>query len=603
MRPASLALVLAVALAALVVALPSASHADVSAVQGSAYGCYANTTFSFDPANPGPATETGPLPEVTLPPQGGSDTATAEVCVHRAFVGGPTVVSTGPLTVTTEGTTGPGGSVTSTATLGPVNTDGNENFTAANVSSECTADETGVSGTTTITGGVVHNAERPDGTIGDLVVPENPPVNYTVAVDIEFARYNYIFNEQIENPDGSITVNAVRMEPLTGPLQGTMILGQVVCGVTADTTTTTTLPDATTTTLPDATTTTLPDGTTTTTLPDATTTTTVPETTTTTTVPETTTTTTVPGPPPPTDAPCVDLRAGDDQVVGEVCVANTVTNLLVTYTTTGDWRLRATRLHVAHDADDVPRDGGGNADPQRFDHYQPLNRPPVTSFTHTIPLADLGADAGDQLIVAAQADVQRRARRGRMQTVSAWGDGTPFGSQDVQASSHRSRSHGATFFTYTVRDTTGMTCVDLRAGRGGRQTTGEVCASNAAGNLMVTYHTTGEWQLRATRLHVAHDVDGVPRNGHGHPRARDFAHRAPHRPPETSFTHTIPLAGLNATAGDELVVAAQADVQHPTRGRGMRTRSAWADGELFDTSHDHPAGFPLRYTYFTYRVR
>ncbi|HVM14632.1 MAG TPA: hypothetical protein VM287_09910 [Egibacteraceae bacterium] len=259
----------ALGFAALAQSPADATHETVTEVEGSAFGCYANTTFSFDPANPGPASQTGPLPEVTLPPQGGSDTATAPECRHFAFPGGPPVVSTGPLTVTTEGTTGPTGSVTSTATIDRVNTSGNENFTAVSVSSTCTADETGASGTTTITGGVVHNAVRPDGTTGDVVVPLNPDPGYTVTVDIGFARYNYIFNEQIRNDDGSITVNAVRMEPLTGPLQGTMILGQVVCGVTTQplppTTTTTEAPTTTvapttTTTVAPTTTTTVPPG-------------------------------------------------------------------------------------------------------------------------------------------------------------------------------------------------------------------------------------------------------------------------------------------------------------------------------------------------------
>ncbi len=266
-----------------------ATHQTVTEVEGSAFGCYGNTQFSG-----GAPVVTGPLPAVELPPGGGSETATAPTCDIFVFPGGPTVISTGPLTVSTQGTTGPTGSVTSTANIANVNRSGNEAFTATNVSSTCTADETGVSGSTTITGGRI---ETSPGVFED--VPENPEPGYTVFVNLGVATANYIFNEQIIDPDtGSITVNALRIQPLTGPLTGTVIIGQVVCDVTtvAQETTTTTVPEeTTTTTVPEeTTTTTVPQETTTTTVPQETTTTTVPQETTTTTVPQQTTTTTVP---------------------------------------------------------------------------------------------------------------------------------------------------------------------------------------------------------------------------------------------------------------------------------------------------------------------
>ncbi|HEV2070394.1 MAG TPA: hypothetical protein VGR26_11415 [Acidimicrobiales bacterium] len=262
----------------------------VTAVEGSAFGCFASTSFSFDPDNRPPPTVFGPVPSVELPPGGSAEpiTATAPECTISvgAFEGAPTVISTGPLSVSTQGTTGPTGSVTSTATITDVGVDPNEAFQAAGISSTCTANETGVTGSTTVTGGTIDTGTAE----GVVDVPLNPEPGETVFVDVGPGTANYIFNEQTVDPvTGAITVNALRIQTLEGPLQGEVIIGQVVCDITTaaqETTTTTTVPEETTTT-------TVPEETTTTTVPEETTTTTVPQETTTTTVPQETTTTTV----------------------------------------------------------------------------------------------------------------------------------------------------------------------------------------------------------------------------------------------------------------------------------------------------------------------
>ena len=213
----------------------SPASADVSAVEGSAYGCFGSTTFAFPPNPPGPPLVTGPLPEVELPAGGSVDpvTATEQTCDIRVGPAptDPAVITTGPLTVTTQGTTGPAGSVTSTADIDNVNRTGQEALTAASISSTCTANEDGATGSTAVTGGSV--ATNPDGTVVEAV-PANPEPGLTIFADLGVATSNYIFNEQITNADGSITVNALRIVSLTGPVQGTVIIGQVVCGVTTD---------------------------------------------------------------------------------------------------------------------------------------------------------------------------------------------------------------------------------------------------------------------------------------------------------------------------------------------------------------------------------
>jgi hypothetical protein len=65
-------------------------------------------------------------------------------------------------------------------------------------------------------------------------VPEKPPVNYTKSGVITNVGdvFTVIYNEQIVNPDGSLTVNALHMY-LFGPTAvGEMVRGQAVCGTT-----------------------------------------------------------------------------------------------------------------------------------------------------------------------------------------------------------------------------------------------------------------------------------------------------------------------------------------------------------------------------------
>ncbi len=268
-RRAAGSLFVLVTVAAASFALSGPSAADVTAVEGSAFGCYSSVSLFG-----GPPGVRGPMPTVTLPPGGGASSNSAAEC---RIVYGPAILFTsGPIVLTSEGTTGPAGSVTSTATLGPINTSGQEVFTAASISSTCTASESGVSGRTTITGGTLVVSEGDPNVQGDEVIvaiPTNPPPNYTVNGVIEGVgdRFRAVFKEQIIDPvDGSITVNAYHLYLLGPTAVGDLIAGQVVCGVTAVPTTTTRAPTTTTTVAP--TTTTRAPTTTTTVAPTTTTT-------------------------------------------------------------------------------------------------------------------------------------------------------------------------------------------------------------------------------------------------------------------------------------------------------------------------------------------
>ncbi|HEV8116648.1 MAG TPA: hypothetical protein VGP53_10455, partial [Acidimicrobiales bacterium] len=146
------------------------AEAAVSAVSGSAFG------FSFDVTFFGMPATGGPTPTVVLPAGGSAAPVTATVPTTSVMVGPARFFSSGPITVSTEGTTGPTGSVTSSTTIESVNTSGQEALTAAAIGSTCTASDAGVTGSTTITGGTVQTSDDggPGGTPVVVPVPAAP---------------------------------------------------------------------------------------------------------------------------------------------------------------------------------------------------------------------------------------------------------------------------------------------------------------------------------------------------------------------------------------------------------------------------------------------
>ncbi len=273
------AFVVALSAAALVLAglgqrTANASHMNVTEVEGSAYGYHAFDFTLFG----GAQQDVGPTPIVELAPDASNSPQDATASEGRVVYGPATVFTSGPITVRTEGSLGPTGFVTSSANVEDVNRGGSEVFDADNVASTCTASELGVTGSTTITNGTVRThaqaADHPEGVVN---VPTNPSPGHTVEGHLHIGasqdNFRYVFNEQVMNPDGSITVNAVHAYFLGPTAVGELIIGQVVCGVTTvaqeTTTTSSTIPEETTTTtstVPEETTTTTSSTTTTTTV-------------------------------------------------------------------------------------------------------------------------------------------------------------------------------------------------------------------------------------------------------------------------------------------------------------------------------------------------
>ena len=278
------------------------ASADVTAVSGSACAYYTDVSLFGGARMRRGCGQTenvpaGNSPSVTLPSTGSAtpitaedpDGATAQYGPAKIFSGqypnaandpqaDDTSPPSGPLRVSTRGTTGPSGSVMSFAAVDP-GTQGTADpnqprgvgpgpIIADAVSSSCNASESGVSAMTTITGGKLETKYDATSQLPTAVedVPANPPANYTRTGTIDHVgdSYRVVYNEQIPG-DRSITVNAVHLYLLGPTAVGDLIIGQSQCGVTVVAgTTTTTQAGNTTTTVAGATTTTVAGATTTT---------------------------------------------------------------------------------------------------------------------------------------------------------------------------------------------------------------------------------------------------------------------------------------------------------------------------------------------------
>jgi hypothetical protein len=225
------------------VAAPALSAADPPAaaplalapgqVAGSAYGYYGNVSIFQSPPK-----VVGPTPTVTLPAGGSASPVTASAASGSVKFGPADIFESGSVTVNTQGTAA-SGSVTSSSKLQNVGTGGSGGFTADQAASTCTLSGSGVTGSTTIANGSLVTSTDPNtgDPVGHAVISASPPPNYTVfgTINNVGGSFKYVFNEQIKNPDGSLTVNAgheyIGGGPNNhGPALGDLIFGQSVCG-------------------------------------------------------------------------------------------------------------------------------------------------------------------------------------------------------------------------------------------------------------------------------------------------------------------------------------------------------------------------------------
>jgi len=122
----------------------------------------------------------------------------------------------------------------------------------------------------------------------------------------------------------------------------------------------------------------------------------------------------------------VPLLAAQHIDIGDVIVANDAHWLTVTYRLHGEavdmgWRIHQTHLAVAGELASIPQTRGNrwgtNPIPEHFPHIMYFHPDGVTEHTEHLYLADLDAQVGDMLYIAAYAEVDGEG---------AWGEGTRF---------------------------------------------------------------------------------------------------------------------------------------------------------------------------------
>jgi hypothetical protein len=211
---------------------PTASAQTVSDVSGGAFGFSVSISLFGGP----PGTR-GPAPTVALPAGGSATPVTASEPSGNATFGPAVLFTSDRLDVSTQGTPGATGTVTSSATIANTNKSGQEQLTAASIGSTCTASASGVSGSTTVSGGKLITSEGNPDVDGDEVsvdVPSNPGANTSFDGKVESVgdTFRVVFNEQ-QTSGRSITVNAMHMYLLGPTAVGDLIIGQSRCSVTA----------------------------------------------------------------------------------------------------------------------------------------------------------------------------------------------------------------------------------------------------------------------------------------------------------------------------------------------------------------------------------
>lgn len=111
------------------------------------------------------------------------------------------------------------------------------------------------------------------------------------------------------------------------------------------------------------------------------------------------------------------LMAGQHHVAGAVTMDVVGDNIIITYTTNGDWTLGITHLSVGNcDEDWAPLNGGGNPQIGHFEYTEPSSSGPH-EVVYIIPLEGFG----DNFCFAAHAEVQ-----GPTGGETAWAAGTQF---------------------------------------------------------------------------------------------------------------------------------------------------------------------------------
>ena len=231
---------------------PVSAATSVASVRGSAFGYQDNVSLLGGPAN-----AAGPTPTEALASDASNSPQSVTATSGNVTFGPSTLFTSNAITVQSSGSLGVSGSATSSSTLNSINetgTSGNDGeiLSATQMTGSCSASGAGTSGSTSITGGTLQTNDSP---VTDQTLATNPAPNTAITGLLHpFAgqtdHFVVVFNEQVANSDGSLTVNAAHeylgyqivsgvitpdpAYPAAGSsaAQGNLLIGQAVCGVT-----------------------------------------------------------------------------------------------------------------------------------------------------------------------------------------------------------------------------------------------------------------------------------------------------------------------------------------------------------------------------------
>ncbi len=134
-----------------------------------------------------------------------------------------------------------------------------------------------------------------------------------------------------------------------------------------------------------------------------------------------------------------------------------------------------------------------------------------------------------------------------------------------------------------TEDGSGVQCRTLLAGQSIEA--GLVCVEVDGIDLLVTYLTTGNWELTEAHLWVGADLADMPQTRKGNPKIGNFPYKAESLTGATFHQFAIPLDDLGFDCpGDDasFFVAAHASLRRPDGSSdGYQTETGWADGDRF----------------------
>jgi len=115
--------------------------------------------------------------------------------------------------------------------------------------------------------------------------------------------------------------------------------------------------------------------------------------------------------------------------------------------------------------------------------------------------------------------------------------------------------------------------------------TGTVSTQISGENLLITFETSGDWQLVETHLWVGENISDMPQTRKGNPKIGNFPYASGDITGNTFHVFTIPLESLNYLCPDNdknFFVAAHAALQKVDgSGNVIQTETGWADGDKF----------------------